>query len=166
MQGLLNRFGCWRHGKGFGIHSPFAYRLVTEVLNQRNGYYAYARLGSDRRLRLLLRLVAFFRPAVVAVLSSEPGLLRRTVSLADTRVTFGTDAPDMLVADAADTTVADISHIISTGCRVALILNISRREIAALQEKLSCGMTFDNHRGTLVVTAFDHLPRQDFGVRF
>ncbi len=166
MQGLLSQFKWWRHGKGFGIHSPFAYKLVSEVLNQRHGYYGYAHLGRDRRLRLLLRLVAFFRPTAVMLLSAQPDLLRRTVALADSRVAFGSDSPDMLVADAADTNAVDIVRHITGSCRVALILNLSHAEAVAIKKALPVGMTFDNRRGTLVVTAFSHLPRQDFDVRF
>lgn len=32
----------WRHSKGFGMHSHFAYRFVTDVLKPGiYGYYAY-----------------------------------------------------------------------------------------------------------------------------
>lgn len=32
----------WRHSRGYGVHSPFAYRFVTDVLQPGNyGYYAY-----------------------------------------------------------------------------------------------------------------------------
>lgn len=32
----------WRHSRGFGVHSPYAYRFVTDVLHQGEyGYYAY-----------------------------------------------------------------------------------------------------------------------------
>lgn len=54
------------HRKGYGIHSPFAFNLVTGVIYERAQYYAYAELAEkfaaeardypQRDLRLLLRL--------------------------------------------------------------------------------------------------------------
>ena len=38
---LTRRFKRWRHGRGFGIHSPFAYSFVKETLRQKLPYYAY-----------------------------------------------------------------------------------------------------------------------------
>ena len=54
------------HRKGYGIHSPFAFNLVTGVIYERAQYYAYAELAEkfaaeardypQRDLRLLMRL--------------------------------------------------------------------------------------------------------------
>ena len=62
----------WRHSKGFGVHSPYAYRFITDVLNPgRYGYYAYNQLeflsrglskGSPvffRNAKFLIRLLIF-----------------------------------------------------------------------------------------------------------
>lgn len=37
--GLWKCYIRWRHSKGFGVHSPYAYRFVTDVL--RPGHYRY-----------------------------------------------------------------------------------------------------------------------------
>lgn len=70
----MNLWKCylrWRHSKGFGVHSPFAYRFITDVLNPgQYGYYAYKKLdlitdlaGVSRRniriRRFLIRLLVF-----------------------------------------------------------------------------------------------------------
>lgn len=45
----------WRHSKGFGVHSPYAYKFVTDVVNPgKYGYYAYKRLD-----RILLQYNLF-----------------------------------------------------------------------------------------------------------
>jgi hypothetical protein len=68
---LLRRAARWvlrfRHRRGYGIHSPFAFSLVTDVIYNRGTYYAYAPLHalqrdvpralSERDDRLLLRLI-------------------------------------------------------------------------------------------------------------
>lgn len=49
----LQRAAVWmtrfRHRCGYGIHSPFAYRLFTEVIHQEYPYYAYDRLLREER---------------------------------------------------------------------------------------------------------------------
>lgn len=74
MAGLLHKFGRWRHGRGFGVHSPLAYDMIMSTLNGRYGYYGDALVDKifdterDRkRGRVLLRIVARFNPATIAV---------------------------------------------------------------------------------------------------
>ncbi len=70
----------WRfpHRKGYGIHSPFAFSLVTQVLYSPGRYYAYdwldelmprwqRKFPSRRRacLRLLFRLANFWQPHTI-----------------------------------------------------------------------------------------------------
>lgn len=38
----------WRHRQGYGIHSPFAFQLVTGVIYSSEDYYAYASLAAQR----------------------------------------------------------------------------------------------------------------------
>ena len=55
----------WRHSKGFGVHSPFAYRFITDVLNPGSyGYYAYDQIeflsrGLNKERRIFFREVKF-----------------------------------------------------------------------------------------------------------
>ena len=40
-----------RHARGFGVHSPFAYRFVTDVIHPgRYGYYAFDEIDDDTAL--------------------------------------------------------------------------------------------------------------------
>ena len=98
MTKLLKRMTtAWsRHHRsaGFGIHSPHAFRFVTEVLGERRHYYAYddiaalrhwviAALGSswphrevisNRNARLLLRVVNRFNPSCFMQVGTTTGL--------------------------------------------------------------------------------------------
>jgi len=81
-----------RRSQGFGIHSPFAYALVTEVLHQRNPYYAYAdlddvrdairevverphpRIISTKGMRMLFRITNRFNPSCILEIGTCYGL--------------------------------------------------------------------------------------------
>lgn len=60
---LFSLYKRWRHTRGFGVHSPFAYRLVTEVVRPPRGYAYYAefRPGMNRGERIFYRLGVFLR---------------------------------------------------------------------------------------------------------
>ena len=68
----------FRHRCGYGIHSPFAFTFVCDVIYERSAYYAYSRLEkaydrrSSRRLRrkdcrLLFRLANYVHPKVCSL---------------------------------------------------------------------------------------------------
>lgn len=64
---LSDIYKRWRHSKGYGVHSPYAYKIVTEVIQQPKGYsyYGYDKIKGlsqrkERRfLRMLLRLASY-----------------------------------------------------------------------------------------------------------
>ncbi len=158
-----------RHSRGFGIHSPFAFRFVTEVLCQPLPYYGYAAIGRDRRLRLLFRLMAEFRPRHVLLLSSSSEALRKTVATASPHASISTKSdgrqPDLIVADDLDCEPADYLPMVGQGSH-ALVLNASKASAKAIRKQLKHGMLFDNGHGTIVIAAHRHLPRQNFEVKF
>ena len=78
----LVRLCRFRHRCGYGVHSPFAFNLITQVIYQRTPYYKYSALleaesrwerqgpttipnESLKVKRLLFRLVNHARPAVI-----------------------------------------------------------------------------------------------------
>lgn len=78
---LLVRLLRWPKRYGFGAHSPFAYRLITDVINEHKPYYKYNTLRQEEKRmdsstlpqgccketlqmkRLLYRLVNFAQPS-------------------------------------------------------------------------------------------------------
>jgi len=90
--GLLKRYrtALARHhrSRGFGIHSPSAYKFVTQVLRERLPYYAYGdlrnlrkalqaageRRPSDHEARLLFRIVNHFAPQHILLVGADSAL--------------------------------------------------------------------------------------------
>ncbi len=91
--GLIRRYrtALMRHhrSRGFGIHSPSAYRFVTEVLRERCPYYAYDEIRawrkrllaegvrpmmSNHEAQLLFRIVNHFAPQHILLIGADNAL--------------------------------------------------------------------------------------------
>lgn len=160
MQAVLKRFRCWRHSRGFGIHSPFAYRFITEVLclSGGYGYYAYSSAGRDRRMRLLVRLLAYFNPASVLIdldggAEKAEALVREVLPHA----AVNAGEPDFIISD------KDIAGLMP--CNALILGREAASVLASARSALGRGMTFFNGRDCAVVAALEHLPRQDFELK-
>ena len=80
---LYRRLFC---RKGYGIHSPFVFDLITNVLEESRGYYAYTRLHAAHALadphdrlplrdaRWLFRLANRFHPRRLIIVGTGGGL--------------------------------------------------------------------------------------------
>ena len=103
------------HRRGYGIHSPYAFGLVTGVVYERTPFYAYKELHDKRDGatlrekddRLMLRLSNFQQPATAFISESVSDVTRRYLAAGckQCRWIDGATAPevcrqkaDMLVA--------------------------------------------------------------------
>ena len=86
-----------KHRKGYGVHSPFAYSIITEVIEEKLPYYAYRRMlrTYDKQAPiphkvacLLLRLANRFHCRRVAELSCDGGYTILPLILTDSRLTI------------------------------------------------------------------------------
>ena len=64
-------FGRYKRGKGFGIHSPFAFGFVLKVLRERNPYYAYSNLESLRKLVISHTRHHFRHPRIISLKNAK-----------------------------------------------------------------------------------------------
>lgn len=65
----------FRHRRGYGVHSPFAFRFITDVIYEQHPYYAYRdldrmlpfgmRFRCRKGLHLLLRLANHIQPDTI-----------------------------------------------------------------------------------------------------
>ncbi len=75
--------------RGFGVHSPYAYRLITEVLREKSHFYAYEELAEmhpkrmnplrrralkKKRARLFFRIVNRYQPTNILQIGSAEGI--------------------------------------------------------------------------------------------
>ncbi len=175
---IPNSYLRWRHGRGFGIHSPFAYSFICLTLRERLPYYAYpalreelGRSGADistHDLGLIFRIVTRFMPESVTVFGERNADIERTaVKAVAEHITFG---PSNFVIINGDFDNAG-RHLESlTGHPFVALFPDGDDNSTALCRKtldsLDYGMSFRNRKGFAIIAALPHLPRQDFDVRF
>lgn len=76
-------------GRGFGVHSPFAFRFMREALTQPLAYYAYPELNAAARaagvspkgVRALFRSALFLRPVAVEYVGRPCAAAAKALSL-------------------------------------------------------------------------------------
>lgn len=179
---LLSRPARFFRSRGFGIHSPFAYSFVRDVIHCPYDYYAYPQIhqiahshGVDfRRLTLIFR-VANSQDCRNARCfgSSSPAVMETLRLLRSDFVAAPADStPDLVVAtansDSGALLPASIAAIASGG---AVILFGNRRRDTPLStiwtrilDSSAAGMSFADSSVAIFVGK-SHLPRQDFEIR-
>lgn len=163
----------YMRSRGFGVHSPFAFSFINDVLRMRSGYglYCYDSVAAVARrtgvpvrlLRLWARIVWRFAPSGNITLgegaeaASEVALCAGADASHPAGVLWvGRDSGCDAGSLAAD--MAGNGYVVMfTGCR----------ELAdEVWGKLSRGMCFRNRSGVVVIVAHSHLPRQEFDIMF
>lgn len=115
----------WWRAKGFGVHSPSAYRYVRSVVNEKCHYYAYERVDalakaarmSRRTARLLMR-VALWEQSRAAVCMGVTPEVKEIVTAWDSKAVVTetlTDGCRMMVVGAGN---ADEKAVLNTVERI------------------------------------------------
>lgn len=86
---FFSAFTRYRRSKGFGIHSPFAFKFVLNVLREHHAYYAYSDIAvlrekakkvshlqplSQKEAQLLFRIANYFNPEEVMQVGNSGGI--------------------------------------------------------------------------------------------
>lgn len=83
-----------KHRKGFGVHSPFAYGIITEVIEEKLPYYSYQRMHrmygksspmAEKQAQLLLRLANRFAARNILEICGDGGYSLLPLILTDSR---------------------------------------------------------------------------------
>lgn len=142
----------WR-SKGFGIHSPFAYKFVTETLASGEG-------------ELIFRCIRDLDLKRVAVESEDfKERLRHHTGHQTEVVEYGElSKPDITIINGVS-----CENLSDNGSAVYFINHINKGENKALWERLRAstdyGMDFSDYRCG-IICRFPHLPGQSFKIVF
>lgn len=142
----------WR-SKGFGIHSPFAFRFVTETLSKGEG-------------ELICRCIRDLDLKRVAVKSED---LKERLEHLTEGVNEVMEYEDLATTDITVIDVVSCDILDDNGAMVYFINHINKGENKALWGRLTAsaeyGMDFSDFR-TGIICRYPHLPRQSFKIVF
>ncbi len=126
--GWLPRLWRWcrrlPHRRGYGVHSPFAFGLITGVIYESSAYYAYASLSAQRSLldgnlsegddRLLFRLANWAQAERIALAGQHT---------ARTEAYFRAARPRALLTTLSTDSPLDLASLIATSDLIFLDLS-------------------------------------------
>lgn len=151
---------AWR-SRGFGVHSPFAFRFITEVLRSSVGYYAYEQIGTSKDFRRLYRIILDLAPAAVIVTGPLSDSQAVAVSLAKREAEVAPHIPKLaVVPPEAIVGIAYLRSIIEASGAVVFVDIRDARSAEILSEIEGTGMAFVGLRQAVIVGG--DRPRQKF----
>ena len=170
---LAKRYRRWRHTRGFGIHSPYAYRLLTDSLRPgaRYGYYGDTDISAavegwrvqtnasgraahrlEHRCRLLLRLLAATNPSTLWIDPQLPAPMRSVAEVGGyhpgERLVSDWHKGMMVVVDASEgrRLPADMCRHILLPRRCMLVFDVSQALADTLYSLLPEGLMLRGRR--------------------
>ncbi len=98
LQKFIKYYKYWltaANGKGHGIHSPFVFKFVIDVLNDERFFYAFETiesivntdLNNQKFNRLLFRITDYYQPKSILLIDETLGITTSYIALANTDAT-------------------------------------------------------------------------------
>lgn len=167
------KFAEWlrrlRGSRGYGIHSPLAFRLVKNVIRPRNEaiYYGEEKLMFSsyspsiiRRARILLRFVAELQPSYVWMSPGIPEIYKDAVKYAGcvVRIYDGEIFPreivhsDMVVSSGVSIKKNDLKKVLDNG-KSFIGFDLSKPAIVKVSDSLGGGVILDGVDSIIAVAS-------------
>ena len=163
-------FKRWRSRKGFGIHSPYAFRFIKEVLapDRSYAYYAYSDIRKEVRQQngclpidmalLVFRTVLELRPTSVCIRADNSfELLHSIVKKSGPNIQFTSGECDLLICEGMAACPVATKH--------AIFLDCQNPAAAATIEMIRHGHIYKSKK-TYIIIAHRHLPFQNFDIKY
>lgn len=160
---LAESYKRWRHTRGYGVHSTFAYRLLTEAIKCPYAYYGYAdvnRLFDPRqrhclaaeRGRLVLRIAAWLRPESYALTDSRAVVLKTAMRTGHRKARVASPAEAALIlAPEGSQAFKQLEEAAKRGASI-VAFGITEEESRRVVEEMSEGVAFIARDALILVT--------------
>lgn len=158
----------WRHTRGYGVHSPFAYMLVKEVVRPGSDYVWYAYTDVDnamadrvarryrRQARILLRLAARLAVESAFIPQNVSGPFRAALLGADSRMHIVTAMAEIdrcrLIGTIGDyIPLETLTRLMARPGRILVFLNVPDGWRESLFGAVDEGLMFYSRRNVIVI---------------
>ena len=163
--GLFLSYKRLRHSRGFGIHSPWAYRFVTEAIRPHRGYayYAYRSAIMRRPLavnpRLLFRVILHLRPKSVTIAAPTEmvAAYEDIVKIAAPEAEIKASGGELLIC-------VGMSEAVLDGTRHAVFTNKRNKGLSRLTAGMQRGHVYLSRRAAIVADC--KAPFQRFDISY
>lgn len=165
----MSLLGDLRHGRGFGIHSPWAYNMVMDVLRHEEAYYHYPAINrtfKDKRrqriARAVFRVMISLRPSQISVFGDTAWQ-----KVADLSGCITPGGQRLLIVDTPNVTATQIIDAIMPH-GVAVLVQPNPQLIRQLDRQLpqTHGYILDTVRSIAIINLRHDLPRQYLRARW
>ncbi|MCH5233234.1 MAG: hypothetical protein J1E78_06295 [Muribaculaceae bacterium] len=176
----------WRHSKGYGVHSPFAFRFVNEVVKSGiYGFYGYSEIDHEiliekgvpprlrNEMRLLLRILNFLDIKRVVSIMPIPRFVSATATIlnipciaCNNQTKFKFNKGDILILPepAPEMPQEIIMSAIETGVTV-YALKPSASEEAIIRKPIAKGLLLTG-KNKLILIPRQEMEYVDYDVKF
>lgn len=170
-----------RNTFGFGVHSPFAFEMITQVLRSCHHYYGLEELKRGRFIqkipqghrieRVVLNIAMKFRPGSIKLITLPNEELNEFIRYIDGNIGDKRTDIDLYVLVHAEPQYLQDLFITQDGRSfIAVVIEKNKRDlnknIDLVKSLLQAGMTFTNCGKMCVIATFPFLPRQDFKILY
>lgn len=160
----------WRNSRGFGVHSPFGFRLIETVFKPQRGYayYAYSDICRDCRhnrsprsiehdARILMRLACVLMPSSVYLPPKAPKAFRTALENANPRIRFATRAAkasecDLIACHSTMISSDILREFISQPGKTLLIRDVPKGWCDILFDAMNEGLMFEGKRNIILIS--------------
>lgn len=158
----------WRHTRGYGVHSPFAYQMVTEVINGRRGYAYYGEEALENKLKGYDRNLRRFALKVMRLASRldigstfisnniDKNFFENALKAANSRMALTSaeelaDNSRLIITDGNDIEFEKLEKLLERPGRVLLLMNVPKGWNERLFDSLEEGLMFHGKKNSLLI---------------
>lgn len=166
MKSIGSWYRRWRHTRGFGVHSPLAFRLVETVVKRHYSYYNYDALEAESnsscargvqvhrlksRALLLHRLASRFPAEQVLFVGNVPEIFRKSILLAG-KVKYSEYQHLTVSVEPKKEDISELKNALQVENEIVALFSATEENLLELIESLTGGVALIGRDALIAVS--------------